>query len=80
MSKRAVKRTCEGRTTIAYYSGFGGLEIKHIEFGIEDYIYLVADAWSGKRTYHRLKLHYGTKNCYVRFRGCRYKLSDFIRA
>ena len=76
MSKHAVKRTCENRTTIAYYSGLGGLEIKHIEFGIEDYIYLVAGAWSGKRTYHRLKLHYGTKNCYVRFRGCRYKLSE----
>ena len=52
MSKHAVKRTCENRTTIAYYSGFGGLEVKHIEYGIDDYLYIVAGAWNGKRRWN----------------------------
>ena len=80
MSRCAVQRTCESRAAIAYYSGMGGLEIRHIEYGIEDYIYLIAGCFGGKKTYHRLKLHYGTNDCYILLRGRRYKLSDFIRA
>ncbi len=31
--------------SIAYYSGFSGLEIKHIKYGIDDYIYCVSGGW-----------------------------------
>ena len=43
MTKQTKKQICENSATIAYYSGSGGLEAKHIEYGINDYIYLVAD-------------------------------------
>lgn len=33
--------------SIAYYSGFNGLEIKHIEYGIDDYLYCVSGCWYG---------------------------------
>lgn len=40
------KEICQNNATIAYYSGFGGLEVKHIEYGTEDYLYIVARAWN----------------------------------
>lgn len=36
------KRTyCESRESIAYYSGLNGLEIKGIEYDIDDFVYCV---------------------------------------
>ena len=74
------KDYCTDRPTIAYYSGFGGQEVKHIDYGIDDHVYLVAGAWNGKKSYHRLKICYGTKSVYVRLFGRRCPLSEFIRA
>lgn len=73
------KEYCENRPTVAYYSGLGGLEVKFIEYGTDDYIYLVAGAWNGKKSYHRLKICYGTKSAYIRLIGQRCPLSEFIR-
>lgn len=42
MNKRQY---CESRESIAYYSGLNGLEIKGIEYGIDDYVYCVSGAW-----------------------------------
>lgn len=70
------KQICESKATVAYYSGLGGLEAKHIEYGINDYMYLVSGVWHGKRAYHRLKIHYGAKTCYVRLYGQRCSLSE----
>lgn len=44
MNKREY---CESRESIAYYSGLNGLEIKGIEYGIDDYVYCVSGAWGG---------------------------------
>ena len=74
------KEYCTDRPTIAYYSGLGGLEVKHIEYGIDDHVYLVAGAWNGKKSYHRLKICYGAKAVYIRLFGRRCPLSEFIRA
>lgn len=41
MNKREY---CENRKSIAYYSGLNGLEIKGIEYGINDYVYCVSGA------------------------------------
>ena len=71
------KEICQNNATIAYYSGFGGLEVKHIEYGINDYLYIVAGAWNGNRTYHKLKVHYG-KCDYILFHGHRCRLDEFI--
>ena len=52
---------CESHESIAYYSGFNGLEIKGIENDICDYVYCVTGAWRGKKSFHRCKLHYTAK-------------------
>lgn len=44
MNKREY---CESRESIAYYSGLNGLEIKGIEYGINDYVYCVSGVWGG---------------------------------
>ncbi len=54
MTKREI---CESHEPIAYFSGLGGLEVRHIECGINDYLYLIADAWNGKKSYHKCKIH-----------------------
>ena len=80
MTNQTKKQICENKATFAYYIGLGGLEAKHIEYGIDDYMYLVSGVWHGKRAYHRLKIHYGAKTCYVRLYGQRCPLSEFIRS
>lgn len=39
MNKREY---CEIRESVAYYSGLNGLEIKGIEYGINDFVYCVS--------------------------------------
>ena len=41
MTKREI---CDEHRTVAYYSGLGGLEVRHISYGINDFIYLIAGA------------------------------------
>ena len=45
MTKQTKKQICESKAPVAYYSGLGGLEAKHIEYGIDDYMYLVSGTW-----------------------------------
>ena len=58
MNKRQY---CESRESIAYYSGLNGLEIKGVEYGIEDYVYCVSGAWGGGKAFHRCKIQYTRK-------------------
>ena len=53
------KEYCQNNPAVAYYSGFSGLEIHGIEYGINDYVYCVSGAWgaASKRKYHKLKLY-----------------------
>ena len=76
------KEYCLRNPAIAYYSGFGGLEIHGIEYGIDDYIYCVSGAWGSPKNYgyHKLKIHYDIHgNHYFRFHGYKCLLSDCIR-
>ena len=52
--------------TIAYYSGLNGLEIKGIEYGIDDHVLCVSGAWNGKPKPHRLKIYYTSENAYIK--------------
>ena len=65
--------------TIAYYSGFNGLEIKGIEYGIDDYVLCVSGAWNGKPKLHRLKIYYTSENAYIKLSGYRIPLDECIR-
>lgn len=55
MNKR---KYCESRESIAYCSCFNGLEIKGVEYGIDDYIYCISGAWGDGKGYHRCKVQY----------------------
>ena len=73
------KEICENNKSFAYYSGFSGLELKHIEYGIDDYIYCVSGAWTGKPSYHKLKIHYGENDSYIKLHGYKIPMSECIR-
>lgn len=76
MSKKDL---CINNKSFAYYSGFGGLEFKHIEYGIEDHIYFVANAWYGKKSYHKAKIYYNENDTYIMFKGSKISFNDVIR-
>lgn len=64
----------------AYYSGFNGLEIKEIEYGIDNYLLCVSGAWGSRKIAHRLKIYYPAKGSpYVRLHGYRVPLDECIR-
>ena len=35
------------KPSVGYYSGFGGMELKEIEYGIEDHAIFISNAWYG---------------------------------
>ena len=76
MSKKEI---CLKNKSFAYYSGFGGLEFKHIEYGITDYIYCVSGAWTGKPSCHRLKIYYDMTGSYIKLHGYKVWIGDCIR-
>ena len=77
MSKKDI---CLHHESFAYYSGFGGLEIKKIEYGIDDYIYCVSGSWTGKPAYHKLKVYYGNDGiAYIKLHGYKVPLNECIR-
>ena len=68
--------------SIAYYSGFSGLEIKHIEYDINDYLYCVSGAWGAKSQQkpHKLKINYDRHDgAFIRLQGCKVPLNECIR-
>ena len=75
------KEKCLNNNTIGYYYGLGGVEIKHIEYGIEDYLYCVSGAWGSttNKRYHKLKIYYTEKGGYIRLYGYRIPLDECIR-
>ena len=74
------KEYCQSRESIAYYSGFTGLEIKGIEYGIENFLYCVSGAWGGPKSFHRLKIQEDRKGrSFVRLNGYKVPLDECIR-
>ena len=66
--------------SIAYYSGLNGIEIKHIEYGIDDYLYCVSGAWYGKPAAHRLKIYCDKSgDAYIKLHGYKCFLNEFIK-
>lgn len=67
--------------SIAYYSGFTGLEIKAVEYGINDYLYCVSGAWGAKskQSCHKLKIQYDNDGGFVRLHGYKVPINECIR-
>ena len=59
MNKREY---CESRESVAYYSGLNGLEIKGIEYGINDFVYCVSGCWYGGRGRKTSRICYHGQN------------------
>lgn len=82
MNKREY---CESRESVAYYSGLNGLEIKGIEYGINDFVYYVSGCWYGgkaARRFHRCKIYYsanGKDSAFFRVHGYKIPLDECIR-
>lgn len=76
MSKKEV---CLNNKSFAYYSGLGGVEFKHIEYGIEDYIYCVAGAWTSRKSFHKLRIYHDMTDSYIKLHGYKIWLGDCIR-
>ena len=77
MNKREY---CETRESIAYYSGLNGLEIKGIEYGVNDFVYCVSGAWGGSKAFHRCKIYYPiTESAFFRVHGYKIPFDECIR-
>lgn len=77
MSKKEI---CINNPAAAYYSGLRGVECNKIEYGINDYLYCTAGAWTGKKSYHKLKIKYTAGGvAFVMLHGYKILLNDFIR-
>lgn len=82
MNKRQY---CESRESIAYYSGLNGLEIKGIEYDIDDYVYCVSGCWYGGKAaqrFHRCKIYYPANekdSAFFRVHGYKIPLDECIR-
>ena len=74
------KKAIIEKSALAYYSGFSVLEIKDIEYGIDDHIVFVAGAWCGQKSVHRAKIN-TTMNgkLYFNYRGNRVPMDECIR-
>lgn len=76
MNKREI---CEKNRSFAYISALGGVELKEFEYGINDYVYCVSNAWHGKKRYHKVRINYGLEDSYIIIHGYRLKLSEAIK-
>ena len=76
MSKKEICLTHERK---GYWSAIAGAELKHIEYGVNDYAYVITGAWNGHPKYHKLKIHYTDKDSYINCQGYKLSFSDCIR-
>lgn len=77
------KEYCMSHDSVAYYSGLDGLEIKGIEYGVNDFVYCVSGCWYGgkaARRFHRCKIYYPiTESAFFRVHGYKIPLDECIR-
>ena len=72
------KEICDSNPTVGVYSeGLAGLEIKYIEYDIDDYVYYVAHY--DKESYHKSKIYYDGR-LYFNFYGRKIYFDEILRA
>lgn len=71
------KQICKNHETIGVY-GYGLVVAKHIEYGIEDFLYFVSYGTENP-TYHKVKIRYDSNSPYIRFFGKRIKFDEIMR-
>ena len=75
---KAEKQEYLNKKSIGYWSVCNGTELKHIEYGINDYAIVVLNAWGGEKSVHRVKIYYG-KGIYINIHGYRLYFDECIR-
>lgn len=66
--------------TTAYLSALGGIEIKKIEYGIDDYVICVSGTMGNKKVPHRVKIRYNANGePFFILYGRRYYLKDALK-
>lgn len=67
--------------TIAYASACGGIDIKQIEYGTDDHIVCISNAWNGRQCVkaHRVKIYYDAARPYFFVYSYKIFLDECIR-
>lgn len=75
------KEYCKKHNSVAYYSGFNGLEIKGVEHGLDDHLYCVSNVCGGEKAqkYHRCKIYYEGKDAFFRVSGYKISFNECIK-
>ena len=75
-----AKEYCLTHDTIGYVSMLGGVEIKGIEYGVNDYVYVVSGAWCSQKSYHRVRINNtASGRSFFQIHGCRIYFDECIR-
>lgn len=75
-----TKKDILNMETIAVYSsGYNMLEVKEIEYGIDDHLLCVSRVCGRRQTAHRLKIYYPKGSPYVKLYGYRVRLDECVR-
>lgn len=72
---KSEKQNYLNKDTIGYWSDWGGVEVKGIEYGINDYVIIYIRL---KRSVHRVKVYYGIRE-HIRIRGRRLYFDECLR-
>lgn len=75
---RVEKLNFKLATSIGFWRELNGMELKSIQYGIEDYAVVVAGVWGKESTVHRVKIEYGSKP-YIRVMGSRHYFDDCFK-
>ena len=67
------------KKSVAYYSGYNGVEIKEILYGIDDYVVFVSGVWNGNSKLHKSKIHYESDRPYFRYGNQRIHWDECLR-
>ena len=68
------KQNYLNKNTIGYWCDLMGIELKDIEYGINDYAIIVIQ----EKSVHRVKIYYG-KRPYIRIYGYRFYFDECLR-
>jgi len=72
-------RLYQNMKTIAYSEACGGIEIKDIEYGFEDYVWFISDVNSNQPSPHKRKIGYAGERCFFICRGKRVYLDECLK-
>ena len=72
---KSEKQNYLNKKTVGYWCDWMGIELKDIEYGINDYAIIVIQ----ERSVHRVKIYYGIRE-YIIIRGRRLYFDECLRA